>query len=120
MQILIAEDEVRLAAFLEKGLRKSGFNTSVAIDGNQALLMAQTEAVDLILLDLGLPEQDGMEVLEKLRSQGKQYPIIVVTARCDDRDKAKALQAGANDYITKPFSFKDLLARVNLHLEQTA
>ena len=116
IQILIVEDEVRLAAFLEKGLRKSGFHTSYAADGHQALQMLQANDFDLLLLDLGLPKLDGLEVLQALRSQGKQYPVIVVTARSDDRDKEKALMAGASDYITKPFSFKDLLARVNLQL----
>ncbi|PMB04684.1 response regulator [Fischerella thermalis CCMEE 5198] len=115
-QILIVEDEVRLAAFIEKGLRKNGFTTIVAVDGEQAILMAESSDFDLLLLDLGLPVIDGFTVLCELRSRGEKRPIIIVTANNDERDKAAALTAGANDYITKPFSFKDLLTRVRVHL----
>ncbi len=114
-QILIVEDEVRLAAFVEKGLRKNGFTTKIAIDGEQAILIAKNSDFDLLILDLGLPIIDGWTVLRELRSQGEKRPIIILTAN-DESDKAAALAAGANDYITKPFSFKDLLARVHAHL----
>jgi DNA-binding response OmpR family regulator len=117
-QILIVEDEVRLAAFVEKGLRKNGFTTIVAVDGEQAIFMAESSDFDLLLLDLGLPVIDGFTVLCELRSRGEKRPIIIVTANNDERDKAAALAAGANDYITKPFSFKDLLTRVRVQLGQ--
>jgi two-component system, OmpR family, copper resistance phosphate regulon response regulator CusR len=117
-QILIAEDEFRLAAFIEKGLKKKGFTTSVAPDGEQALAIAQNQQVDLLLLDLGLPVLDGMKVLQELREQGAEFPIIVVTARADERDRVAALAAGANDFITKPFRFNDLLERVQYQLGQ--
>jgi two-component system, OmpR family, copper resistance phosphate regulon response regulator CusR len=114
--ILIAEDEHRLAAFIEKGLKKSGFDSIVAGDGMQALKAIQQESVDLLLLDLGLPIKDGWEVLREARSTHPNLPIIVVTALADERDRQRVLQAGANDYLSKPFRFSDLLAKINLYL----
>ncbi|HBB33746.1 MAG TPA: response regulator [Cyanobacteria bacterium UBA8803] len=116
-QILIAEDETRLAAFIEKGLRKQGFTTAIAQDGQQAINIARDGDFDLMLLDLGLPIVDGWAVLKELRSQGETRPIIIVTALKDNRDKATALSMGANDYLTKPFHFSDLLERVCTQLE---
>lgn len=115
-RILIAEDEVRLAAFLEKGLQKYGFVTAVAEDGQQALEMAKTGNFELLLLDLRLPLKDGWKVLEELRSQGQKFPIIVVTALNDEGTRHAVLLKGANDYLTKPFKFKDLLTRVQSFL----
>lgn len=117
-RILIAEDEARLAAFLEKGLRQYGYETIVAEDGCQALAVTQTEEIKLLLLDLGLPIKDGWAVLEELRSQGEKFPIIVVTAFSDDKSRAVALAAGATDYMTKPFRFSDLLAKVQAYLSK--
>ncbi|MCG9891363.1 MAG: response regulator [Thermosynechococcaceae cyanobacterium MS004] len=104
-QILIAEDESRLAAFVEKGLRQYGYETIVAEDGCQALAITQTEEIKLLLLDLGLPIKDGWTVLKELRSQGKQFPIIVITAFSDDKSRAVALAAGATDYRTHLTSY---------------
>lgn len=115
-RILIAEDESRIAAFMEKGLRKNGFTTAVAEDGNKAVSMAQTGEFDLLLLDLGLPGKDGWAVLEELRHQGVQLPIIIVTARDEVKDRIAGFKGGANDYVTKPFQFKDLLNRVRFQL----
>ena len=115
-QILIVEDETRLAAFLQKGLRKSGYVTSVAEDGEKAVEQASSKEFDLMVLDLGLPIKDGFTVLRELRSKGKKFPIIVVTARSDDQDKAKAIYYGADDYLRKPFRFKDLLSLVEENL----
>jgi two-component system, OmpR family, copper resistance phosphate regulon response regulator CusR len=115
-QILIVEDELRLAAFIEKGLRQKGFTTFIAADGMQALTMAGSQKVDLLLLDLGLPGIDGISVLQELRKQGEQFPIIVITARTDDGDRQTALASGANDFMAKPFRFNDLLARVRIQL----
>lgn len=117
-RILIAEDEDRLAAFIEKGLQKYGFSTAIATDGEQALLMAQTNEFDLLLLDLGLPIKDGWAVLSELRRQGKQFPIIVVTARDDVKENKASWQNGANDFVSKPFRFHDLLTRIRHHLRQ--
>ena len=115
-QILIVEDETRLAAFLQKVLRKSGYVTSVAEDGEKAVEQASSKEFDLMVLDLGLPIKDGFTVLRELRSKGKKFPIIVVTARSDDQDKAKAIYYGADDYLRKPFRFKDLLSLVEENL----
>lgn len=110
--ILIAEDEPRIAALIQKGLRKNGFDSAVAEDGHQAISMAQSGNFHLMLLDLRLPGKDGWMVLKELRSQGKQLPIIIVTARDDVSDKVAGLKEGANDYVTKPFRFEELLTRV--------
>ncbi|AFY93524.1 response regulator transcription factor [Chamaesiphon minutus] len=123
--ILIAEDEDRLAAFIEKGLKNNGFETIVAADGVQALeaiLQRRGSAndrqpVDLLLLDLGLPIKDGWAVLQEARAQHPDLPIIVVTAMTDERDRQRVLQLGANDYLSKPFKFSDLLAKVKLYLD---
>ncbi len=114
-QILIAEDEERLAAFIEKGLRKKGFMTAIAEDGKQAIALAQSQQIDLLLLDLGLPLLDGLSVLRELRRNGKQFPIIVVTAQADE--KQAALKAGANEFVTKPFRFNALLSVVQSLLD---
>jgi len=115
-RILIAEDEVRLASFLEKGLRSSGFTTTVAPDGPQAAIMARDDEFDLLILDLGLPGKDGIEVLRELRSDGQRLPVIILTARDDPADKVAGLEAGADDYLAKPFHFEELLARVRARL----
>ncbi|MBD2776576.1 response regulator transcription factor [Iningainema tapete] len=115
-RILIAEDEPRIAAFLEKGLRASGFITAVAKDGDEALSMAQSGDFDLLILDIGLPGKDGWMVLEELRGQGEQLPIIILSARDEVSDKVAGLEGGANDYVTKPFRFEELLARVRVRL----
>lgn len=111
-EILIVEDEARLAAFIEKGLRKSGFTTCVAEDGQQAIALATDQDFSLLLLDLGLPIKDGWAVLRELREKGKQVPIIVVTALNSD-NRQLALALGANDYLIKPFRFTDLLSKVH-------
>jgi len=115
-RILIAEDEARLASFLEKGLRSSGFTTTVASDGPQAAIMARDEEFDLLILDLGLPGKDGIEVLRELRSDDQRLPVIILTARDDPADKVAGLEAGADDYLAKPFHFEELLARVRARL----
>jgi two-component system response regulator QseB len=115
-RILIAEDEPRLASFLEKGLRSNGFTTTVAEDGAKASLMARDDEFDLLVLDLGLPAKDGTEVLHQLRASGQRMPVIILTARDDVSDKVGGLEGGADDYVTKPFRFEELLARVRARL----
>ena len=117
-QILIVEDEARIAAFIEKGLKAKGYNTTVAEDGESALALALSVSFDLALLDLGLPEKDGLTVLEELRGQGLNFPVIILTARDDVMDKVAGLKGGADDYMTKPFSFAELLARIEVRLRQ--
>jgi len=117
-RILIVEDEPRLASFLEKGLKSNGFTTSVAADGASAVLAASDEDFDLMVLDLGLPDIDGLDVLEQVRSRGDRLPVIVLTARDEVEDKVGGLDRGADDYVTKPFRFEELLARVRARLRQ--
>jgi DNA-binding response OmpR family regulator len=114
-RILIAEDDERIAALLEKGLRASGYSTSLADDGEQAQTLGLTDEFDMLILDMGLPERDGLQVLQELRSRGKMLPVLVLTGR-RERDAATCLDAGADDYMTKPFRFDELLARVRARL----
>ena len=115
-RILIAEDETRLAAFLEKGLRSSGFTTTTVSDGPSARAAARDEDFDLLILDLGLPGMDGLEVLRNLRAAGQGLPVLILSARDDVADKVGGLELGADDYLTKPFRFEELLARVRVRL----
>jgi DNA-binding response OmpR family regulator len=115
-RILIVEDEARLASFLEKGLRSSGFATTVVGDGAAASAVATDEDFDLVILDLGLPGKDGLAVLRDLRRQGTRVPVIVLTARSDPHDRVTGLEAGADDYLAKPFHFEELVARVRARL----
>ncbi|MGF1482139.1 MAG: response regulator transcription factor [Cyanophyceae cyanobacterium] len=115
-RILIAEDEARLAAFMEKGLRRDGYETAIAADGEQAVQMAQSGEFDLLLLDLGLPLKDGWLVLAELEEEQIHLPTIVVTARDIVQEQLSVFRNGVKDYIMKPFRFKDLLARVRLYL----
>jgi DNA-binding response OmpR family regulator len=115
-RILIVEDEVRLASFLEKGLRSSGFATTVVGDGASAEAVASDEDFDLVILDLGLPGKDGLTVLRELRREGTRVPVIVLTARSDPHDRVTGLEAGADDYLAKPFHFEELVARVRARL----
>ncbi|MBD2528956.1 response regulator transcription factor [Nostoc flagelliforme FACHB-838] len=118
-QILIAEDEPRIAAFIEKGLRSHGFTTAVAADAYSATNMALSSGFDLMILDLGLPGKDGLDVLEELRGQGEILPVIILTARHDIQDKVAGFEAGADDYVTKPFRFEELLVRVKARLRHS-
>ncbi|MGR7027943.1 response regulator transcription factor [Geodermatophilus sp. URMC 62] len=115
-RVLIAEDEPRIAAFLEKGLRAHGFTTAVVGDGLTALDRARSGEFDLVLLDLGLPRLDGFAVLRTLRAERCDVPVIVLTARDGVQDTVAGLEGGADDYVPKPFRFEELLARVRLRL----
>jgi DNA-binding response OmpR family regulator len=115
-RILIVEDEPRLAAFLEKGLRSAGHATTVAANGIAGSALARDEDFDLIILDLGLPGRDGIEVLRDVRGAGQRLPVIILTARDEAGDRVAGLEAGADDYLGKPFHFEELLARIRLRL----
>ncbi len=115
-RILIAEDEPRIASFVEKGLRANGFVTAVADDGRTALAQARSGEFDLMVLDIGLPGMDGFEVLRSLRAERNGIPVIILTARDSVQDTVAGLEGGADDYMPKPFRFEELLARVRLRL----
>ncbi|HLV58788.1 MAG TPA: response regulator transcription factor [Natronosporangium sp.] len=115
-RVLIAEDEPRIAAFLEKGLRAAGYTTAVVTNGVDAAARARSEDVDLLILDLGLPGQDGLAALAQIRQRGERLPVIVLTARDAVPDRVTGLDLGADDYLTKPFSFEELLARIRARL----
>jgi two-component system copper resistance phosphate regulon response regulator CusR len=114
--ILIAEDEARISSFLERGLGAHGFATEVADSGDVALRLASTDRFDLMILDLGLPNMDGFQVLRELRQVNDRLPVVILTARENIRDTVAGFEGGADDYITKPFRFQELLARVRVRL----
>lgn len=117
-RILIVEDEAGIASFLEKGLEAAGHTTSIATDGTQAAALATDEAFELVILDLGLPGMDGHSVLKELRSRGEQMPVVVLTARDNLDSTLESFARGASDYLTKPFVFDELLARVTVRLDE--
>jgi len=115
-RILVAEDEPRIASLLEKGLAASGYTTEVADSGDEALALARSGRFDLVILDVGLPRMDGLEVLRELRQACETLPVVILTARGTVKDAVAGLDGGADDYITKPFRFEELLACVRLCL----
>jgi DNA-binding response OmpR family regulator len=119
-RILIAEDEERIVSFLEKGLRASGYVTTAVFSGPDALAYARDDDFDLLILDLGLPGMDGQEVLRQLRERGERLPVVILTARDGVEDTVAGLEGGADDYVTKPFRFEELLARVRVRLRDGA
>jgi heavy metal response regulator len=112
MRILIVEDEKDLAAIIKQGLEEEGYVVDVAHDGEEGLYMAESYPIDVMVLDVMLPQMDGLTVLSNLRKKGVQTPVILLTARDALIDKIKGLDTGADDYLTKPFVFEELLARI--------
>jgi DNA-binding response OmpR family regulator len=119
-RILIVEDEPSIAMVLEDDLRREGYNTETAVDGDTAARRAITEPFDLILLDVMLPGKDGFEVCREVRRAGVEVPIILLTARAQEAEKVLGLELGADDYVTKPYSARELRARVKAHLRRRA
>lgn len=117
-RILIAEDEPRIASFIDKGLQANGFTTAVSESGQEALELATSGAFDLLVLDLGLPGHDGLSVLRELRARGQRMPVVMLTARSTVADAVVGLEDGANDYVGKPFRFDELLARIRARLRE--
>lgn len=118
MKLLIIEDEAKTAGYLHKGLTEAGFVVDVAGRGDDGLDLAWTGEYDLIVLDVMLPGQDGWQVLQRLRDDGRQTPVLLLTARDSVQDRVKGLNLGADDYLIKPFAFSELLARVRTLLRR--
>jgi two-component system OmpR family response regulator len=119
MRVLIVEDDEQIASFVIKGLRQAGFAVDHAADGEDGLHMAEVNPYDVMVIDIMLPERDGFSVIESLRSRGNTTPILVLSARGSLDDKLKGFQSGSDDYLTKPFSFSELLARLQALLRRT-
>jgi DNA-binding response OmpR family regulator len=119
-RILIIEDEDRISSFVAKGLKSSGFQPTIADTGREGGYLAQTGDFELIILDLGLPDEDGFSVLKRIRNAQVATPVIILTARSSIDDTVAGLENGADDYMAKPFRFEELLARVRLRLRPQA
>ncbi len=116
-RVLIAEDDHLIGSFIEKGLRANGYATHLVDDGEQAEVLAMTDEFDLVILDMGLPEREGLHVLQEMRARGNRTPVLVLTGR-PERDVVTCLEAGADDYMRKPFLFEELLARVRARVRE--
>jgi len=119
MRVLLVEDDARLVESLSAQLRTAGFAVDVSRDGVEGLYYGEEFPIDLAIIDLGLPEMSGLEVIRNLRSRGKGFPILVLTARSEWQDKVEGLEAGADDYVTKPFHPEELIARINALIRRT-
>lgn len=112
MRILVVEDDKKIASFVVKGLKQNGYAVDQCGDGEQALALVQTTAYDAAVVDLMLPKLDGLSLIQRLRAQGIKLPVIILSAKASVDDRVRGLQAGGDDYLTKPFAFSELLARI--------
>lgn len=119
MRILLIEDEKRLSHYIKKGLEEQGFAVDQAHDGEEGLYLAKEESYDVIILDVMLPTLSGLEVCNRLRKENRMTPIIMLTAKSETDDKIEGLDSGADDYLTKPFEFAELKARINAQLRRS-
>jgi two-component system copper resistance phosphate regulon response regulator CusR len=120
VRILLVEDEARVAGFMARGLREQSYAVDIAADGEQAVYLASVNDYDVVLLDIMLPKKDGYVVCRELREAGSRVPILMLTARDRVDDRVSGLDAGADDYLAKPFEFKELLARIRALLRRSA
>jgi DNA-binding response OmpR family regulator len=120
MRVLVVEDERKVAQFIKKGLEEEGYAADLAFDGEEGLNMALDRVHDLILLDISLPKMNGLGVLKKLREEKVATPVLLLTVRAAIEDKVLGLDSGADDYLTKPFAFQELLARIRALLRRKA
>lgn len=119
MRLLIVEDDLKLAGILQKGLAEEGFEITCAADGDLGLELALEQAFDCILLDIMLPGRDGLSICRELRGKKKTTPVIMLTVRGEVEDRVRGLEAGADDYLSKPFAFDELLARIQASIRRT-
>lgn len=120
MRLLVIEDEKKVARFIKKGLEEEGYAVDLAFDGEEGLAMVLDQVHDLIILDIALPKIDGLQVLKKLRERNVRTPVLLLTVRATIEDKVLGLDSGADDYLTKPFVFQELLARIRALLRRKA
>ncbi|RYZ25603.1 MAG: response regulator transcription factor, partial [Propionibacteriaceae bacterium] len=120
MRVLVVEDEPRIAADVSAGLERAGYVVDVVADGEAAWFRAETETYDAMVLDLGLPRLDGLGVLRRLRAAGTMVPVLILTARDGWRERVEGIDAGADDYLAKPFRMEELAARLRAILRRTA
>ncbi len=120
MRILVVEDEKKVSGFIKKGLEEEGYAVDVAHDGEEGLYMALDRVHDLIILDIQMPKIDGIQVLSRLREKSVSTPVLLLTVRANIEDKVLGLDAGADDYLTKPFAFEELVARIRALLRRRA
>jgi heavy metal response regulator len=118
MRILVVEDEKKVAGFIKQGLEEEGYVIDIAQDGEEGLLMALDRVHDLIILDIGLPKKDGLQVLQELQRKSVLTPVLLLTVRATIEDKVIGLDSGADDYLPKPFAFEELVARVRALLRR--
>src|SRR5215510_9608295 len=119
MRVLVVEDEQAIREALRRDLTGAGFNVDLAADGEEGLFAGQEYPIDVAVIDLGLPKLPGLELIRRLRAKDKRFPILVLTARDRWQDKVEGLDAGADDYVTKPFQFEEVLARVQALLRRS-
>ena len=119
MRILVIEDEQALREQLQRQLTAKGYSVDAAADGEEGRFLGREYAFDLAIVDLGLPKMSGIEVIKKLRADGREFPILILTARGNWQDKVEGLEAGADDYLVKPFHIEELLARLNALLRRS-
>ncbi|HEX3718514.1 MAG TPA: response regulator transcription factor [Verrucomicrobiae bacterium] len=112
MRVLVVEDDNKIASFLVKGLKQAGYAVDRCADGEEALVLAETTRYDAAIIDVMLPKLDGLSVIQRLRGEKIQIPVIILSAKASVDDRIKGLQAGGDDYLTKPFAFSELLARL--------
>jgi len=118
MRLLVVEDDSKIASFVVKGLREAGFAVDHCGDGEEALIIADATPYDALIVDLMLPGLDGLSVVQRLRAKGKRTPVLILSAKASVDDRVRGLQAGGDDYLTKPFAFTELLARVQALLRR--
>jgi len=118
MRILVVEDEKKVASFIKRGLEEENFTVDMAYDGEEGLYMAETNPYDLILMDLMLPKMDGLAVIKEMRNKGSKTPVLCLTAKDTVEDIVSGLDSGSDDYLTKPFAFAELVARVRALLRR--
>jgi len=118
MRILVIEDERKIASFIKRGLREEGYTVDTAFDGEEGYRLTAENEYDLVILDVMLPKRDGISLCRQMRQDGMAAPVLMLTAKDSVQDKVKGLDAGADDYLTKPFAFEELLARIRALLRK--